>query len=194
MYLGFSVGLAEVHSPFKTAILPQKQQDLRLTDALCHPAFDMTSEIKEGESAPEITLSTDQGEPFQLTALKGKNVVLYFYPKADTPGCTKESCDFRDHQQKFSKANTVIVGVSPDTDAAQAKFKTKFDLPFTLLADIDHEAAEAYGVWKEKSMYGRKYMGVERTTFLVDPEGKIKKVFPKVTIDGHAEQVLSAIG
>jgi thioredoxin-dependent peroxiredoxin len=153
----------------------------------------MTSELQEGDLAPEISLVTEAGEPFQLTSLRGKNVVLYFYPKADTPGCTKESCDFRDHAQKFSKANTVIVGVSPDTDKAQAKFKNKFDLPFTLLADADHKAAETYGVWKEKSMYGRKYMGVERTTFVIAPDGKIKRIFPKVSVDGHAAEVLAAV-
>jgi peroxiredoxin Q/BCP len=153
----------------------------------------MEKELKEGDAAPEISLATDEGTKFQLSGLKGKNVVLYFYPKADTPGCTKEACEFRDTSKKFTKSNTVIVGVSPDTDAAQAKFKTKFDLPFTLLADVDHHAAEDYGVWKEKSMYGRKYMGVERTTFVIDTAGKIKKIFPKVKVDGHAEEVLAAL-
>jgi thioredoxin-dependent peroxiredoxin len=149
--------------------------------------------LKEGDSAPAITLDTDSGEPFTLSSLKGKNVVLYFYPKADTPGCTKESCEFRDTSKKFSKANTVIVGVSPDPTKAQAKFKEKFDLPFVLLADVDHKTCEDYGVWKEKSMYGKKYMGVERTTFVIDPKGKIKKIFPKVKVEGHAEEVLAAI-
>ena len=128
-----------------------------------------------------------------MQSLRGKNVVLYFFPKADTPGCTKESCEFRDASKKFTKANTLIVGVSPDPAGAQAKFKQKFDLPFVLLADVDHKAAEAYGVWKQKSMYGKKYMGVERTTFVIDPTGVIKKVFPKVKVDGHAEQVLAAV-
>lgn len=149
--------------------------------------------VKEGDQAPEISLDTDSGEHFQISSLHGKNVVLYFYPKADTPGCTKEACEFRDTSQKFSKANTVIVGVSPDAAKAQAKFKDKFDLPFTLLADVDHRAAEAYGVWAEKSMYGKKYMGVERTTFVIDPKGKIKKIFPKVKVEGHVEEVLAAI-
>jgi thioredoxin-dependent peroxiredoxin len=153
----------------------------------------MLKELNEGDSAPDISLKTDAGEPFRLSSLKGKNIVLYFYPKADTPGCTKEACEFRDNSKKFSKANTEIIGVSPDTDAAQARFKTKFDLPFTLLADNEHKAAETYGVWKEKSMYGRKYMGVERTTFVIDPSGRIKKIFPKVKVDGHAEEVLSAL-
>jgi peroxiredoxin Q/BCP len=149
--------------------------------------------LKEGDSAPAISLDTDSGEPFTLSSLKGKNVVLYFYPKADTPGCTKESCEFRDTSKKFSKANTVIVGVSPDPSKAQAKFKEKFDLPFVLLADVDHKTSEDYGVWKEKSMYGKKYLGVERTTFVIDPKGKIKKIFPKVKVEGHAEEVLAAI-
>lgn len=150
--------------------------------------------IQEGQPAPDISLRTDTGDPFELSSLRGKNVVLYFYPKADTPGCTKEACSFRDNSAKFSKGNTVIVGVSPDPERAQAKFKEKFGLPFTLLADTDHKAAEAYGVWKEKSMYGRKYMGIERTTFVIDPEGRIKKIFPKVRVEGHAEEVLAAIG
>jgi peroxiredoxin Q/BCP len=149
--------------------------------------------LKEGDTAPEIALDTDSGTPFTLSSLKGKNVVLYFYPKADTPGCTKESCEFRDTSKKFTKANTVIVGISPDPTKAQAKFKEKFDLPFVLLADVDHKACEDYDVWKEKSMYGKKYMGVERTTFVIDPKGKIKKIFPKVKVDGHAEEVLAAI-
>ncbi len=151
------------------------------------------SNLKEGEKAPDIALDNDSGQPFHLSSLVGKNVVLYFYPKADTPGCTKESCEFRDTSQKFTAANTVIVGVSPDQTKSQAKFKAKFDLPFTLLADTDHKAAEDYGVWKEKSMYGKKYMGVDRTTFVIDPEGKIKKIFPKVSVEGHAEEVLAAV-
>jgi len=147
----------------------------------------------EGSLAPDIALRTDRGEPFQLSSLKGKNVVLYFYPKADTPGCTKEACDFKADSEKFSKANTVIVGVSPDQESAQAKFKAKFALPFTLLADTEHKAAEDYGVWKEKSMYGKKYMGVDRTTFVIGPDGKIKKIFPKVKVEGHAAEVFAAI-
>jgi peroxiredoxin Q/BCP len=153
----------------------------------------MAHELKEGDKAPEISLLTDAGETFHLSALQGKNVVLYFYPKSDTPGCTKEACAFRDTSKKFTKANTVIVGVSPDTDTDQSRFKAKFDLPFTLLADAEHKAADDYGVWKEKSMYGRKYMGVERTTFVIDGQGTIKKVFPKVKVDGHAEEVLAAL-
>lgn len=153
----------------------------------------MAKALTEGDVAPEIHAEDDKGQPFDLASLKGKNVVLYFYPKADTPGCTRESCEFRDHSKKFTKAGTVIVGVSPDKAAAQAKFKGKFDLPFTLLADADHKVAENYGTWVEKSMYGRKYMGMERSTFLIGPDGKIRKIFRKVKPDGHAEQVYEAL-
>jgi len=149
--------------------------------------------IHDGAPAPAIELQTDAGETFRLADLKGKNVVVYFYPKADTPGCTTEACDFRDHVTKFEKADTVIVGVSPDATKAQAKFKTKYGLPFTLLADVDHAAADAFGVWVEKSMYGKKYMGVERSTFLIDKSGKVAKAFHKVKVAGHAEQVLEAL-
>lgn len=152
-----------------------------------------TATLKEGHPAPPIILPDHSGQIFTLQSLKGKNVVLYFFPKADTPGCTKESCEFRDTSRDFAKANTVVVGVSPDPSNAQAKFRQKFDLPFVLLADQDHRAAEAYGVWKEKSMYGKKYMGIERTTFVIDPIGNIKKIFPKVKVEGHAERVLAAI-
>ncbi|MEO8663106.1 MAG: thioredoxin-dependent thiol peroxidase [Bryobacteraceae bacterium] len=149
--------------------------------------------IHEGAPAPAIELQTDAGETFRLSDLKGKNVVVYFYPKADTPGCTTEACDFRDHMTKFEKADTVIVGISPDATKAQAKFKTKYGLPFTLLADVDHAVADAFGVWVEKSMYGKKYMGVERSTFLIDKGGKVVKAFNKVKVAGHAEQVLEAL-
>lgn len=151
------------------------------------------STLHEGDHAPEISLPTDTGEPFRLSSLRGKSVVLYFYPKADTPGCTKEACAFRDNRAKFTHANTEIVGVSPDRSQAQAKFKQKFDLPFTLLADAGHEAAETYGVWQQKSMMGKKYMGIERTTFVIGPDGIIKKIFPKVKVEGHAEEVLAAL-
>ena len=153
----------------------------------------MPKALQEGAAAPAIHSVDERGEPFDLATLQGKNVVLYFYPKADTPGCTRESCEFRDHSKKFAKADTVIVGVSPDKSAAQSKFKDKFDLPFTLLADTDHKVAEAYGAWVEKSMYGRKYMGIERSTFLIGKDGKLKKIFRKVKPDGHAEQVYEAL-
>ena len=149
--------------------------------------------LKVGDEAPDIQVATDSGEEFQLSDMRGKRVVLYFYPKADTPGCTVEACEFRDDLKKFTKKETAIVGVSPDKPTAQAKFKTKYDLPFTLLADEDKAAAHAYGVWKEKNMYGKKVMGIERTTFLIDEQGKIQKIFPKVKPAGHAEEVLAAL-
>ena len=149
--------------------------------------------LKEGDQAPDIQLRTDTGEPFQLSSLKGKRVVLYFYPKADTPGCTVEACEFRDDMAAFKRKDSVIVGISPDKPAAQAKFKTKYDLPFTLLADEEKSAAQAYGVWKEKNMYGKKVMGIERTTFVIGPDGKIEKIYGKVQAIGHAAEVLAAL-
>ncbi|HEU0142761.1 MAG TPA: thioredoxin-dependent thiol peroxidase [Bryobacteraceae bacterium] len=152
-----------------------------------------TENLKEGVEAPEIELQTDTGEPFRLSALRGRKVVLYFYPKADTPGCTTESCEFRDSMPAIAEKDAVVIGVSPDKPQAQAKFKNKYKLPFTLLADVDHRAADAYGVWKEKSMYGKKYMGIERTTFLIGEDGKIRKIFSKVKPSGHAGEVLGAL-
>jgi peroxiredoxin Q/BCP len=146
-----------------------------------------------GKAAPAFTLETDTGESLSLKDLKGKNVVLYFYPKDDTSGCTTEACEFRDLMPHFKKGSAVILGVSPDSVKSHQKFKTKYDLPFTLLADTEHAIAEKYGVWKEKSMYGRKYMGVERTTFLIDAAGKLRKVFEKVKPAGHAEEVAAAL-
>src|SRR6266571_8452607 len=149
--------------------------------------------LKEGDKAPDIQLETDTGEPFRLSAQKGKKVVLYFYPRADTPGCTVEACEFRDNSKKFAKKNAVIVGISPDAVKSQAKFKDKFDLPFTLLCDVDKDAAQAYGVYKEKNMYGKKVMGIERTTFLIGEDGRIAKIFGKVKAQGHAEEALAAL-
>jgi len=149
--------------------------------------------LKAGDKAPEIRVHTDSGEAFKLSDLKGQRVVLYFYPKADTPGCTTEACEFRDSMQEFAEKGAVVVGVSPDKPAAQAKFKQKYDLPFTLLADEEKAAAEAYGVWKEKNMYGRKVMGIERTTFIIGPDGKIEKIFSKVKAKGHPAKVLEAL-
>lgn len=149
--------------------------------------------LKAGDRAPDFEVKDDQSNTVHLKDLKGKNVVLYFYPKADTPGCTKESCEFSAASPSFAGKNTAVVGVSPDAVDAQAKFKAKYGLTFPLLADADHKIAEAYGVWKEKSMYGKNYMGVDRTTFLIDTEGKIKQIFEKVKPEGHAEQVLAAL-
>ena len=149
--------------------------------------------LKEGDKAPDIKLRTDAGAEFKLSDLKGQRVVLYFYPRADTPGCTTEACEFRDDVKSFGKKNTAIVGVSPDKPAAQARFKEKYGLPFTLLADEDKSAAEAYGVWKEKNMYGKKTMGIERTTFVIGPDGKIEKIYAKVKAKGHAAAVLEEL-
>ena len=146
--------------------------------------------LKEGDKAPAIRLRTDSGEEFKLSGLKGKRVALYFYPRADTPGCTTEACEFRDATESFAKKGAIVVGVSPDTPAAQAKFKSKYGLPFPLLADEEKAAAQAYGVWKEKNMYGRKSMGVERTTFIIGPDGRIEKIYAKVKAQGHAAKVL----
>ena len=153
----------------------------------------VVSVLKEGDVAPEVQLQTDSGDWFTLSGLKGDTVVLYFYPRADTPGCTTEACEFRDSIERFPKHHAVIVGVSPDTPAAQAKFKAKYALPFTLLADVDKKAAQAYGVWKEKTLYGKKSMGIVRSTFVIGPDGHIRKIFPKVRATGHAAQVLEAL-
>ena len=144
--------------------------------------------IQVGDRAPNIKTSA-----FSLASLKGQRVVVFFFPKADTPGCTKEACEFRDSSKTFAKQNAAIIGISPDQPAAHAKFATKYGLPYTLVADPDHAIAEAYGVWKEKSMYGRKYMGIERTTFVIDEKGKIAHIFAKVKPVGHAAQVLEAL-
>ena len=149
--------------------------------------------LKAGDKAPEFKLKADNGETISLKDLKGKKVVLYFYPKDMTSGCTVEACDFRDSIKKFEKKNAVVIGVSPDDTKSHQKFKTKHDLPFTLLSDETHKALEDYGVWQEKSMYGRKYMGVVRTTFLIDEKGRIEKVWEKVKVDGHAEEALVSI-
>ncbi len=143
-----------------------------------------------GKKAPEFSLKDDSGQTVSLKDFRGKKVVLYFYPKDDTPGCTQEACDFRDQGKTFKKENAVILGVSADSVESHAKFKKKFDLPFPLLSDPEKETIKAYGVWKEKSMYGKKYMGIERTTFVIDEEGKINKVFPKVKVTDHIEEVL----
>ncbi len=149
--------------------------------------------LKVGGKAPELKLTDEAGQAFTLSSLKGKTVVLYFYPKADTPGCTTESCEFRDHAAAFAAKGAVIIGISPDAEKAQGKFKKKFELPFTLLADAEHAGAEAYGVWVEKSMYGKTYWGVARTTFVIGPDGKIQHIFEKVKPAGHAEEVLAVL-
>ncbi|MEZ5400537.1 MAG: thioredoxin-dependent thiol peroxidase [Bryobacteraceae bacterium] len=149
--------------------------------------------LNVGDPAPDFELLDDRGQPLRLSSLKGKEVVLYFYPKADTPGCTKQACGFRDSSAAIGKKKAVVVGVSPDKPAALAKFRDKYSLPFPLVGDPEHTAAEAYGVWVEKSMYGRKYMGIERSTFLIGADGRLQQIFRKVKPEGHAAEVLSAL-
>ena len=149
--------------------------------------------LTEGKKAPSFKLKDQDGNYVSLKDFIGKQIVLYFYPKDDTPGCTKEACSFRDNFPDFKDINAVILGVSPDSPASHKKFISKYNLPFTLLSDEDKETLEKYEVWKEKNMYGKKYMGVERTTFIIDEEGKIKKIFSKVKVDGHDKEVLEVI-
>lgn len=149
--------------------------------------------IKIGAAAPDFSAPTDGGGSIRLKDLRGKKVVLYFYPKDDTPGCTTESCDFRDAHAQFEAKDAVILGVSPDSVKSHDKFKQKFDLPFALISDEDHKIAEAYGVWQEKSLYGRKYMGIVRSTFVIDEKGKIAAIYDKVKVAGHAADVLEKV-
>jgi peroxiredoxin Q/BCP len=145
------------------------------------------------DKAPEFSLLDQKGEKVSLKDFKGKPVVLYFYPKADTPGCTVEACEFRDDYAKIKKAGAVILGVSPDKPEAQKKFTDKFSLPFPLLADTEKEVAKKYEVWQEKNMYGKKVMGIVRSTFIIAADGKLKKIFRKVKAEGHSAQVLEAL-
>jgi len=149
--------------------------------------------LKEGDKAPDFSADTGGGGRASLSEFKGKNVVLYFYPKDDTPGCTKEACAFRDAYDKFRKKGAVVLGVSTDPVKSHDKFTEKFKLPFTLLSDPDKKIVQDYGVWGEKSFMGRKYMGTHRMTFLIGPDGRIKKIWPKVKPDEHAEEVLAAL-
>ena len=151
-------------------------------------------ELKEGDPAPDFSLSSSEGRKISLKDFKGKkSVVLYFYPKDDTPGCTKEACGFRDRIQEFESRGTVILGVSLDDEASHKKFIQKYSLPFTLLSDVDYKVSTAYGVYKEKSMYGKTYWGIERTTFVIDKASRIAKIFPKVKVDNHIPEVLDLI-
>jgi peroxiredoxin Q/BCP len=154
---------------------------------------DSTALPQAGKKAPAFTMLNDLGEKVSLSGLKGKKVVMYFYPKDDTPGCTVEAKEFRDAAADFEKAGALIFGVSPDDQKSHCKFRDKFDLNFRLLVDAEHAVAEKYGVWVEKSMYGKKYMGVQRATFLIDGDGKVAQVWPKVTPAGHAAEVLAAV-
>jgi peroxiredoxin Q/BCP len=153
----------------------------------------MVKELEVGGKAPAVSLPDQSGNPVSLKDFAGKQVVLYFYPKDDTPGCTKESCDFRDAEVSIKKAGAVILGVSFDGQESHRKFIKKFTLPFTLLCDEDKVAAKAYGVYKEKSMYGKKYWGIERSTFVIDQAGKLKAIFRKVKVNSHVDEVLAAL-
>ena len=148
--------------------------------------------VEVGDKAPDFTLPADAGGEVSLEALRGKTVVLYFYPKDDTSGCTAEACAFRDALPDFSKVRAAVIGISRDSVASHDKFKQKYKLPFPLASDEDGEVCQAYGVWVEKSMYGRKYMGIERSTFLIDAQGIVGKLWRKVKVDGHADEVLRA--
>jgi peroxiredoxin Q/BCP len=149
--------------------------------------------VNEGDKAPEFTMPTDGGGSVSLKDMKGKAVVLYFYPKDSTPGCTKEACGFRDLMPDFSKVDAEIIGVSRDSVKRHDNFKAKYELPFLLASDEDGKVCESYGVWVEKSMYGKKFMGIERATFLIDGKGKVQKVWRKVKVAGHVEDVLEAV-
>ena len=149
--------------------------------------------VREGDPAPDFTLASDSGEAIRLSDLRGTLVVLFFYPKDDTPGCTAQACGIRDAWGEFERAGAVVLGVSPDDERSHVKFKEKYGLPFPLLADTDHAIAEEYGVWKEKSFAGKTYMGVERSTFVIDPDGNVAKELRNVKPDTHADDVLAAL-
>lgn len=154
----------------------------------------MNDVLKVGEPAPDFSLANQDGETVSLADFRDRQaVVLYFYPKDDTPGCTKEACAFRDLSTEFAAKGAVILGVSPDDPASHSRFRAKYGLPFTLLADPGAEIAKRYGVWKEKTLYGRRSMGIERTTVVIGKDGRITRVFPRVRVDGHAEKVLAAL-
>lgn len=149
--------------------------------------------VEIGKKAPDFTLLSQDNNIVKLSDFKGKDVVLYFYPKDDTPGCTSEACNFRDNLDMFLNLNAVVIGISPDSVESHKKFATKYNLPFLLLADPEKKVLKKYGVWKEKSLYGKKYMGVERTTYIIDKEGKVKKVFQKVKVNNHHNEVIEAL-
>lgn len=149
--------------------------------------------LKVGSKAPQFTLTAGDGSEISLKDFRGKKVVLYFYPKDNTSGCTKEACSFQENLSAVKKKGAVVIGLSADSASSHAKFAEKYDLSFPLLSDEKKEVLKAYGVWKEKSMYGRKFMGIERTTVIIDEEGRIAQIFPKVKVEGHTEEVLAAL-
>jgi len=153
----------------------------------------MSDWLEPGSKAPAFTLLDAEGKKVKLSDFKGSPVVLYFYPKDDTPGCTKEACAFRDRSAELKKLGAVVLGVSPDTPASHTKFRDKYSLNFTLLADESHEIAEKFGAWREKNMYGKKSMGIQRSTYLIDAQGKVARVWKKVSVDGHDAEVLEAL-
>lgn len=153
----------------------------------------MSNWLTVGKQIPNLTLAADDGSQVRLADLRGKAVVIYFYPKDDTPGCTREACAFRDRSAELKKLGVAVFGVSPDNVKSHGKFRDKFSLNFPLLADTDHAAAEAFGAWQEKSMYGKKYMGIQRSTFLFDAAGKLRQVWQKVNVDGHDAEVIEAV-
>jgi peroxiredoxin Q/BCP len=164
----------------------------KASDAVFNPDFPGNETLMNiNDKAPEFTLQDQNGMELSLKDLRGKTVVLYFYPRADTPGCTVEACAFRDTYKQIQKTGAVLLGISPDTPKAQKKFQDKFKLPFSLLADADKKVANAYGVVQEKNMYGKKVMGIVRTTFIIGPDGKVRHIFPKVKPEGHAVEVLA---
>ena len=156
-------------------------------------AKEIEIKLQEGDKAPDFSAATQNGKRISLADLKGRNVILYFYPRDDTPGCTKEACAFRDHFGEFTKKGAVVLGVSTDSVSSHQKFVEKFKLPFTLLADDEKKIVQAYGAWGEKTFMGRKYQGTHRVTFLIDPDGRIKKIWPKVKPEEHATEVLAAL-
>ena len=153
----------------------------------------MADWIEEGERAPDFSLRADDGRTIKLSALRGRPVVVYFYPRDDTPGCTREACAFRDRQSEITQLGATVLGISPDDVDSHGKFRDKFDLNFPLLADPEHKVAEKYGAWREKNMYGKKVMGIQRSTFVIDAEGRVARQWRNVKVDGHDEQVLSAL-
>jgi peroxiredoxin Q/BCP len=168
-----------------------------LTEPSTPPGGRMATSLQPviGKPAPDFTLPSSTGENVSLRQFKGKKtVILYFYPKDETPGCTREACDFRDHTAEFEAAGTVVLGVSTDGVESHQRFKEKHQLPFTLLADVDATVSKQYGVYKQRNLYGKKYMGIERTTFVIDRTGRIAQIYPKVKVDGHIEQLIEFVG
>ncbi len=177
-----------------SAQAPKKTAPKKAAAAKAVQAAEASVMLQVGSPAPDFSVSTDEGQVVSLQDFAGHTVVLYFYPKDDTPGCTIEACDFRDNFMRLKSKRAVVLGVSRDSQDSHRKFKNKYELPFQLLVDSDGKLCEAYGAWKEKSMYGRKYMGIERMTVLIGPDGLIQKVYPKVQVKGHVDQVLADIG